>query len=239
MADEPATGSDGGFITDEMANRWIDQAFAKVLDMLVDADPDWGVTEALIYTTQGVLEYALPPLVYQIRGVDMFESQIGDPDDDIESNVALARDARYVPIESFNFLDRGRGLLIYPPPRWPHFPEVVRYRVIRRGTTGTDARIRFEPDPGTRTYRLWYIPSAEILDDTAADDANVLDGVNGWEEYVIADAAEKMMIRARLDPSGAVRQKAEAEKRIRSMAPKRDRGRPVQVADTRHRRFFP
>jgi hypothetical protein len=235
------------FITDATANEWINQSYARLRDLLVDANPDWLIAKYPLYTTSGTLEYDLPDDFYQIRGVDMFQGVIGDPSDDEASNVALMEAERYDPIEQFNFLDRGRGQEVWPPPRWTAEASVIRYRVIQTDlnyqagvtTQGhNDEKIRFEPDPGTRSFRIWYVPVAVQLATDGSDDAVEINGINGYEDYIIAAVAERMMIKAETDPSGPIRLRQEAESRITRMAGRRDQGRPVQVADTRHRRFY-
>jgi hypothetical protein len=215
LADE-VTGA-AGFITDATANEWINQGYAKLVDLLVGANPDWYLADVEIQTTPGTREYAVPDDFYQVRGVDMVLSA-----------------EHVVTLEPFNFLDRNRHQDQWPPPRWTDVETRVRYRVLRKGIDGDETRLRFEPDPLGKLYRLWYVRAAQDLE----DDADELDGVNGYEEFIVADVAMKMMVKAETDPSPAMALKAEAVDRINEMARKRDQGRPVQVADTRTSRRF-
>jgi hypothetical protein len=198
------------FVTDTIANEWIDQAHAKLVDLLVSANPDWCLADTTIQTTSGTKEYAVPDDFYQVRGVDLV---LGN-----DHSVAL---------EPYNFLDRNRGGQEWPPSRWHE--TAVRYRIVRKGTDGAATRLRFEPDPGGQLYRLWYVHATQDIE----DDADEIDGVNGYEEYIVADVALKMLTKSDSDPSGALQLKAETQQRIQNMATKRDHGRPVQVADTR------
>jgi hypothetical protein len=216
QARELADEVNSTFVTNDTINAWIDQAYAKLLDLLVSANPDWALKSTDIQTTAGTREYEVPADFYQVRGVDL----------------VLDADHR-ISLEQFNFQDRNRYASEWPPRRGIDDAAATRYRVIRKGLDGSETRILFEPDPLGRLYRLWYTQAAQ---DLAASDSAELDGVNGYEEYIIADIAEKIMTKCETDPSGAVRMKAEALARIAEMSRKRDQGRPVQVADTRTQR---
>jgi hypothetical protein len=222
QARELADEVNSTFITNTTIDRWIDAAFTKLHDLMVSANPDWWLAEHVFQTTVGTKEYALPEDFYQARGVDLMEGAVS------AGEGQLAAVGEGISIESYNFLDRNRHSQNWPPMRWIDAP-AVRYRIVRSGHDPIEARIRFEPDPGGRVYRLWYVRASPSEGNTEYD------GVNGWEEYVIADVAIKMMIKSESDPSAAMALKSEAEARINRMAPKRDQGRPVQVADTRRR----
>lgn len=64
------------------------------------------------------------------------------------------------------------------------------------------------------------------------DDSTSIDGIAGWEEYVIVDAAMKAKIKNEEDISALAMQKEEMKKRIESMAEGRDSGQPFRVSDT-------
>lgn len=213
LADEVYPAGVTGAITDALATRWVNQAYSELHDLLVSANPDWYLADTTINTTNGTVEYAVPADFKDVRGVD------------------LIVDGNEVPLEPYNFLDRGRVDRAWPPPRWNDSMSAVRYRIIRKGIDGSASRLRFDPDPGTNSYRLWYVQAAQLL----VNDDDELDGVNGWEEYVIAAVAERMHAKVGTDPSVAQKLKAEQAARIQEMARKRDQGRPVQVADTRER----
>lgn len=58
-----------------------------------------------------------------------------------------------------------------------------------------------------------------------------MNGVNGWEEYIVIDAAIKCLIKEESDISALELQKAQMLKRIEAMASNRDSGRPDRIAD--------
>lgn len=100
---------------------------------------------------------------------------------------------------------------------------------------GTDIRyalagssIRFVPAPAAgRTIRLWYAPRLAV----PTNDEDVIDGVNGWEELLVIDAAIKALQKEESDVSVLLAQKNMLLARIRSEAANRDVG-PQTVTDT-------
>jgi hypothetical protein len=83
-----------------------------------------------------------------------------------------------------------------------------------------------------QTIRLLYVPRATVL--TA--DVDVVDGVNGWEEYIIVDACIKALTKEESDTSSFVSRKAEILKRLEGEITNRDAGSPACVADVQRRR---
>ena len=100
---------------------------------------------------------------------------------------------------------------------------------------------------GTETVYAWGVQlelgaSANLyaatttLAATTSIDANspalTFDGINGWEEYVIADVCIKLMVKEESDPAAFMAQKAELKQRIESEAENRDVGFPDRVTDS-------
>jgi hypothetical protein len=77
------------------------------------------------------------------------------------------------------------------------------------------------------TYRVWYIPRAAELSLTT----DTFDGINGWEEFVIVDAAIKCMIKQELGTQELEKQKKDLIRRIEAMAPNRDADAPACIKD--------
>lgn len=63
------------------------------------------------------------------------------------------------------------------------------------------------------------------------DDADRFDGINGWEEYLVIDAAIRALTKEESDPSALMVEKAEIEARLQEMADSRDKGRPKRLQD--------
>jgi hypothetical protein len=72
----------------------------------------------------------------------------------------------------------------------------------------------------------------------AWSDATTIDGVSGWEEYVVVDAALKAMGKEESDVSVLLAQKSAMVKRLQDMAENRDAANPSTVADTQASDFW-
>lgn len=81
-----------------------------------------------------------------------------------------------------------------------------------------------------------YVPHATEL----SADVSTFDGINGWEEYVVAFAARCCLIKdERLELAGAMLQEMERLKgRIAGLAPNRDGYRPTRIRDARAHSSF-
>jgi hypothetical protein len=120
-----------------------------------------------------------------------------------------------VPMSRFNF--RDRHLYNYLDAR----PEIVRYGVWGQ-------KLVFKPQaPQIASVVLWYVPTFTKL----VTDSDVLDGVNGWEEFIILDAAIKCMVKEESDPSALIAQLQMVKDRIATMSKDRDQGEPQKTTD--------
>lgn len=62
---------------------------------------------------------------------------------------------------------------------------------------------------------------------------DVFDGINGWEEFIILDAAIKCLIKDQaIDPSPLIAERDRELQRIRTDVSTRDQGEPHYVVDT-------
>lgn len=102
----------------------------------------------------------------------------------------------------------------------------IRYRL--RGPT-----LWFAPAESAagQTVRVWYVPKpTEMTGDTM-----YVEGISGWEEYVVVDCAIKALAKEESDPSVFMAQKAALIQRIEAAAENRDAGLPARVADVTRR----
>lgn len=83
------------------------------------------------------------------------------------------------------------------------------------------------PLPTGTSVRVYYIPAFTDL----SVDASTLDGVNGWEEWVVLDAAIKCMLKEESDPAGLMAERNALLERIKQQMKTRDVGRPDKVQD--------
>ena len=86
---------------------------------------------------------------------------------------------------------------------------------------------------GNQTIRIWYVPRPHQLINLT----DTVDGVAGWEEYMIADICIKMLAKEESDVSVFAAQKAEMEKRLLEMSKNRNLGEPQTVSDSKYRNF--
>ncbi len=92
-----------------------------------------------------------------------------------------------------------------------------------------------------RANTIWFWPTPEAIYPvtihyvptmTAVDDgANVFDGINGWDEYIVLSTAIKCLAREESDTSQLEGELARCRQRIEDMAPPRDIGKPHRVTD--------
>lgn len=126
--------------------------------------------------------------------------------------VDLSLNGRWIPVPKFNFQDRNRtNRTAYKQ----------RYRIIGN-------KLHISPtDNANGTYQLWYIPAYTLL----SLDSDELDGVNGWEEYVVIDVAIKMLAKEESSTTQLEREKDAMLRRITNMAENRDIDQPETVTD--------
>lgn len=79
-----------------------------------------------------------------------------------------------------------------------------------------------------QTVRLWYVPVLTLLAD---DGDSTVNTVNGWEEYIVVDAAMKALAKEESDVSVVAARKAALVARINGEASNRDAGSPAHIGD--------
>lgn len=83
-----------------------------------------------------------------------------------------------------------------------------------------------------QVIRLFYVPKATL----PVLDNDTIEGVNGWEEYVVVDAAIKAMAKEESDVSVLMARKKALIARLNSETQNRDSGEAVRISLTRGRR---
>lgn len=83
------------------------------------------------------------------------------------------------------------------------------------------------------TVRVWYTPVFTAL----SLDADVLNGFNGWDEFVILKSARKALVKEET-PTGELDQElAVMYARLETMGDNRDQGEPMRVYDNEKRYY--
>jgi hypothetical protein len=121
-------------------------------------------------------------------------------------------------IKRFQFQERSNY-------KWQRTYRPVTYRLV-----SNDLHILPE-DEAIGDYRIWYVPEQVDL----VDDLDTIDGKNGFEEYVILDAAIKCRIKEESDTRELEQAKNEALSRVTAMAQERDYGGADRIADVTSR----
>lgn len=200
------TGS-GFFVTEPELISYINQSLFELYDLLISCYGANYYVKAppASIATDGVNEqFALPADFYKLLGVDLL--------------LTSAPDAR-VALRAFEFKDRNR----YTAPNSQAFYGRTNLRYRLNG-----ASLWLTPLPsGGQTLQVWYVPRLTPL----AALSDTTDGISGWTEYVITDAAIKCLQKEESDVSVPMAQKAALVQRIQAMADSRDVGSPHCVSD--------
>ncbi len=83
-----------------------------------------------------------------------------------------------------------------------------------------------------QTVRLLYVPRLTV----PTQDADPIDGVNGWEEYIVVDACMKALAKEESDVSVMMARKQAIIDRLNSEVENRDAGSPATIVDVAGRR---
>lgn len=211
QAQQRADRQNSNFVGLAEWNTYINQSAFELYDLLVTTYEDFYVKAPYTFMTDGTTsQYNLNVLIpdyYKLMGVDL----------GLPSNTNA-----YVTLRKFDFIERNR--FIYPQLTSQALGFFnLRYRLV--GST-----LMFIPIPSAgQSIKLWYVPRmTQLLKDT-----DILDGVNGWTEYVIVDAAIKALEKEESDTSVLAAQKQMLLDRIQSTAMNRDVGQPDTISDTR------
>lgn len=224
LAQQEADRVNSNFITKPEWNTYINQSAFELYDLLTTVYEDYHLAEPAIFVTDGTsTSYALPDgstsftneanqsfvakPFYKLLGVDLGLS---------------SQSQAWVTIHKFDFIERNR--YIYPNNTATFLGVFnLRYRIMGN-------RISFIPTPSAgQRVKLYYIPRMTQL----LKDSDILDGVSGWIEYVIVDAAIKALQKEESPTEHLERRKALLKQRIEESAMNRDAGQPDTISKTR------
>lgn len=216
MSQQRADRVNSNFVTLPEWNSYINQSYFELYDLLITTYEDYYVAEPLIFQTDGQLDrYPLPDGVlyngarpfYKLMGVDCGLANTGNA---------------WISLSKFDFIARNRYIF---PNLTSTFLGVfnMQYRLVGNS-------LMFIPTPsGAQYIRMWYFPKLiQLLQDT-----DTVDGVSGWTEYIIVDAAIKALQKEESDVSALMVQKQALIDRIQSSAMNRDAGQPDTISQTR------
>ena len=194
------------FISDSELNSYINNSIAELHDIIIQAyGGDYYIKDVEFTTSGSASSYELSTVI---------------PDDDfykLRGLDAKLNNTHWFTLTPFTFNERNRDQQILERLGVAY----IRYRLV--GST-----IRFTPVPDDNiAVRVWYIPKAQVL----SSDSDIYDDINGFAEYVIVDAAIKMMQKEESDVSVLFAQKQALKRRIEEAANNRDAGMGESVSD--------
>ncbi len=202
------------FVTTPEWNYYINQSYYELYDLLITTYEDYFVAPVLQFTTTGSQSYALPngqnysnaPAFYKMYGMD----------------IGVVPNANaFATLKKFDFIQRNR----YVFPQITSTPLGIfnmEYRVV-------GGNIMFIPQPSAgQVMGVWYYPRLTTL----LQDTDIMDGISGWTEYVIVDAAIKALRKEESDTQELMNEKIMLKQRIEESATNRDAGQPDTISDT-------
>ncbi len=194
-------------VSDLELNDYINESITEWRDLIIEHQgPEIFLTSATVTTASGTVSYALPATFYELIKVVV---NLGGPD---------KTQLEPYGIDDHDIATSGSG--------WSWSSSVPRYRII-------GDLIYFAPIPNAvRTVTLWFVPTFARL----SADADTLDGFNGWEEWVVLDAAIKCLNKEESDASYFIAQREKVEQRIARHAARRDASGPTKMRDVSARR---
>ena len=209
-AQQRADMVNSGFITNAEWNSYINSSYTELYDILVQTYADeYYVATPYSFTTTSVNPplYALPVDFYKLLGVDLA----------LQSSTNA-----WLTLKKFTFQSRNR--YVYSNNSLSALAVFnLRYRIVGN-------QIELVPLPASnQTVRLWYVPRPRTL----LADSDILDGVSGWDEYIIVDAAIKALQKEESDVQVLMAQKAQLLHRIEAVSSNRDAGEPECASDVR------
>ncbi len=203
-----------GFVTDSEITNWINVYKREYEDLLVRTfGADYSATSATFSATAGTENYNLSALTagtfYKLQGLDVTDS----------SSPTGWRD-----VKAFNFHDRNRTTMSGNVLSTQSNGD-VRYRVW-----GPSLTLRPVPT-GTLAMKLWWTPQTIAMSVTT----DSFDDVNGWSELIVLDTAIAIKDKEESDTSVLQVDRQRMVQRITEMAPNRDAGDPMTIADVQNR----
>jgi hypothetical protein len=189
-------------ITDPEITRFVNQSIAALHGKLVQLSEDDFTATQTIATVAGVSGYALSVKFYKLISVE------------ITANGNTRRAERWTWAEHARYRSASSSWSL---PRQP-----ISYRLV-----GSDA-IELRPAPdGVYDVTVYCALAQEAL----VADADVYDGRDGWEEWVVLDAAIKCKTKSEESVTDLVRERAEVMARIEAAMGTKDQALPDRVSD--------
>lgn len=199
------------FVTDSEILSLLERANRELYDMLVQSFAEYYISSTQFTLIPGQDLYPVPTDFYKLQGVDLVQS--------FDANQRLT-------LKPFMFAERnqyGAGT----------FYGAFNNSYLRYNLEGNNLRFRPLPQQAA-VVELFYVPVAKTLTVSltpAAGEQNAIDAINGYDEYLILDAAINMLIKEESDVTALQAQKQETIARVTKVSAIRDIGMPPRVTD--------
>jgi hypothetical protein len=190
------------FVSTAVWTTWLNAGADELYDLLVRKFNDRFTKSQSFVTVAGTETYTLPADFFSLRGVDLQVDSIN-----------------WKTLRPLNFAQRNLARNALSSP----LPNLVDTRYwLKAGV------FHLLPVPTTVVNgTLWYIPTRTLM----VGDSDTLDGVSGWEEYVVVDAAIRALQKEESDVGELLAEKQALIERINRSAAVRDAGTPRTVSD--------
>lgn len=214
-AQQRANMENSQFVTDTEWNSMINQSYYELYDLLVQKyGNDYYVAPPLqipldnranqTYPLPDGVNYSAAPAFYKLMGVDL---------------QLYAGTNNYLTLHPFMFSERNK----FASPNFAALQGVLRPNYRLQGNN-----IALIPvSPSGISMRVWYVPRLVEL----VSDSDSADGISGWDEYIIVDAAIKALQKEESDVSVLFAQKQALIARIEAAGENRDQGAPQTISD--------
>lgn len=197
--------TNSNYATDDEVNTYINHSYAELYDLLTDTYEEYYTTDGYIISVSSGNTITLPSDFYKLRGVDRsVDGSAGN----------------WMSITNFNFEERDKytqtslvGI---------YWTNTVKYKLI-----GTNSLKLYPANNANGTYQIWYIPRFINL----VNDSDTVSDLQNWHEYVVIDAAIKIMVKEESDPTMLLAAKADMRARIQTAASNRDVGEQERIGD--------
>jgi hypothetical protein len=209
-AQQRADMVNSNYVTVQEWNSYITKSYHELYDLLIQTygDEYYAASTAFVTDGRSPASYPLPKRLYKLLGVDL--------------SVGAANNNGWLTLKKYTFLSRNRYVYGNTPVSFIGVMN-LRYRMI-------GSNVEFIPVAQSgQTIQLHYIPRPATL----LADSDILDGISGWDELVVIDAAIKALQKEESDVTVLVAQKMLITKRIEEAAQNRDVGLSEQATDVR------
>lgn len=231
------------FADSDEVDRLVREAVAELYDKLIEArGAHYYLSSAEAVSSAGGVLFVLPEDFYQLAAVYVNQSLSATafPGPPLVTNkffpIIIGTDKNtngWQAIQPFG--DQEAPGLMNATSATPYASQ-YRLRGVQNGAdTSVEALdlIEIRPVPQSQfLLRVEYIPraSTESYSDPPTDP--VVNGINGWEQWVVLVVARTLLDEEESDTTGIERELARLESRLASLASNRDEGRGERIQDT-------